>query len=106
MRFFVNDLTGDQKMESMINIPFDKANKNLKDVYDEISAVIKNEIQDVSPSMLNNFILNASKQLQKNIVYYMFNDEDGVSINYKALSRFELFKDDTVFISLFNPPLE
>lgn len=36
----------------------------------------------------------------------MFNDEDGVSINYKALSRFELFKDDTVFISLFNPPLE
>jgi len=36
----------------------------------------------------------------------MFNDEDGVSINFKAISRFDLFRDDTEFISLFNPPLE
>ena len=47
----------------MISIPFDKTNKNLKDVYDEISANFKHDIQDINPSMLNNFILNTSKQL-------------------------------------------
>jgi hypothetical protein len=47
----------------MKNIPFDRDNKNLKDVYDEISANFKHDIQDINPSMLNNFILNNSKQL-------------------------------------------
>ena len=47
-----------------------------------------------------------AKAQQKNVVFYMFNDEDGVSINFKTLSTHELFAEDTVFISLFNPPLE
>jgi hypothetical protein len=90
----------------MVSVPFDKNNKNLREIYDEVSANFHHEIQDINPTMLNNFILNNSKQLQRNIVYYMFNDEEGVSINFKALSGFDLFQDDTVFISLFNPPLE
>ena len=44
MRFFKNDLKGEDKMESMINIAFDKSKKDLKDVYDEISAGMKHEI--------------------------------------------------------------
>ena len=61
MRFFANDLTGDEKMGSMVTIPFDKTNKNLREIYDDISSNYKNDVEDVNPSMLNNFILNHAK---------------------------------------------
>ena len=33
----------------------------------------------------------------------MYNDENGVSINYRVLSMHPLFRDDCVFLSLANP---
>lgn len=49
LRFFKNDLTGDDKQGSMVNIAFDKENKNLRDIYDDISAAYTSEIQDINP---------------------------------------------------------
>ena len=36
----------------------------------------------------------------------MSKDELDININFKALSEHPVFKNDTVFISLFNPQLE
>jgi len=44
MKFFPNDLTGDEKMSKMMDIPFDKGSKNLKDINDEIASGMKHEI--------------------------------------------------------------
>ena len=44
MRMFPNDVTGDSKMSAMIEIPFDKAKKNLQPLYDEISAGMTSNI--------------------------------------------------------------
>lgn len=44
MKFFPYDLTGEAKMSAMITIPFDKANKDLKDLYDEISSGMSHDI--------------------------------------------------------------
>ena len=44
MKLFPNDLTGAEKITAMMDIPFDKGSKNLKEIYDEISSGMNHEI--------------------------------------------------------------
>ena len=47
-------------------------------------------------------ILTHAKEEQKNVIYYMYNEEQ-VSISFKSLSKHPIFYD-CVFFSLFDPP--
>jgi hypothetical protein len=45
-------------------------------------------------------------QEQKNIIYYMYDDDLGLGINFQILSKHPLFQDDCVFLAMYKPPLE
>lgn len=56
--------------------------------------------------MFNNILVQHALHEQKNVIYYMFDDENGVSLGFKAISNNPIFKDNSIFLSLQNPPAE
>jgi len=56
--------------------------------------------------MFNNYIMQYAKDEQKHVVYYMYRDDQQMSITYKHLSNHPLFKEDCVFLGMKDPPME
>jgi hypothetical protein len=106
LKFFPNSEAGEQKLNQAFGILFNKESKHVDSVLEEVSEGMQHTITEISPAIFNSMIVNYAQQQQKNIVYFMYAEGQAVSIAFKALSTHPLFKEDSVFLSLFNPPLQ
>ena len=57
-------------------------------------------------SAFNQFIVRYAKDEQKNVVYYMYRDDQEISLDFKAVSEMSLLKEDSVFLAMQNPSPE
>jgi len=65
---------------------------------------LEHNSRDVSPHLFNSLLIQHAKEEQKNVIYYIYADEKGPSLAFKALSLHPLFKEICVFISMKDPP--
>uniref|UniRef100_A0A7S3MVM5 Uncharacterized protein n=1 Tax=Strombidium inclinatum TaxID=197538 RepID=A0A7S3MVM5_9SPIT len=93
-------------MSNSFGILFDKNTKDLTSILEEINNGFQHEVMEISPAIFNNMIITYSLEQQKHVIYYMYDDEDGVSLNFKAISAHPIFEEDCVFMALYEPPTQ
>mmetsp|Transcript_3358 Transcript_3358/g.5612 ORF Transcript_3358/g.5612 Transcript_3358/m.5612 type:complete len:118 (-) Transcript_3358:865-1218(-) len=103
LRFYPNMDSGESKVQNSFGILFNKENKNLEAILEEISNNLEHTVKEISTSIFNNMIVTYAQEQQKNVVYFMYDDGQSVSISFKALSTHPLLQEDCVFMALFKP---
>lgn len=106
LRFYPNQLSGELKGKASFAILFTRDTKDIEPILSEIQENMRHSVMEVQPSLFNSMIMQYALEEQKNIVYYMYEGEKGLSINFMALSNHPLFEDNSVFLALYNPPYE
>lgn len=71
---------------------------------DEIAVSMEHNAREVSPHLFNQILIQHAKEEQKHVVYYMYSDDTGPTVTFKALSMHPIFQEDCVFITLKDPP--
>ena len=92
------------KDKASFGILFNKDDKAIESIYNEINDAYRHSVNEVQPALFNSMIIQYALEEQKNIVYYMYEGHTGLSLNFKALSNHPLFEDNSVFLAIFNPP--
>lgn len=106
MRYYPNQAIGDIKMSRSYEIFFDRQSKDFELIENEVKDNYVHEVNDILPQTFNNFIVRHAKDEQKHVVYYMYRQDQDVSLDFKAVSQHPLFADDCVFLSMRDPSVE
>lgn len=77
--------------------------ENIHLITELIHEEYKHEVLEISEKILNNLAHQYTYEDNKNLVMYLYDDENGVDINYKALSQDSWLQDDFAFVSIYNP---
>lgn len=56
--------------------------------------------------MFNQYIIQYAKEQQKHVVYYMYRDEQQISLTFRHLSNHPVFKEDCAFLGIKDPPYQ
>ena len=101
MRFFKNNIYGDEKIKQSFEI----YTKKLDEVIEEIHEGIDHEVKEVTEKILNNIVIGHAVEDKKNVIIYFYNDER-ISLHIKALSAMPILKEDFVFVAVYGPEAE
>jgi len=99
LRFYKNNLFGEEKISNSFEIT---NSKKVENVLDEIHEYIENDVRETSEKILMNVASSAALEEKKNVVFYFY-EEGRVSLHIKALSTLPILKESFVFMSLTNP---
>eukprot|EP00347_Sterkiella_histriomuscorum_P011459 403372372 len=101
LRFYKNNLFGEDKNAKSFEIYI----KKLAQITEEIHENIDHDVKEVSEKIFNNLAVSSAVEEKKNVIVYFYNDER-MSLHFKALSGVKYLHDDFVFMSVFDPSQE
>lgn len=104
LRYYPNQATGDAKFGKSYEIFFSRESKDFSNIENEVKENYEHNVNDILANSFNAFIVRYAKEEQKHVVYYMYREEQEISLDFKAASQHPLFQDDCVFLSLRDPP--
>lgn len=102
MRFYKNNLFGEDKNAKSFEIYMKSGSKGLSQVMEEINEGIEHDVREISEKIFNNMAVSAAVEEKKNVIVYFYSD-DKISLHFKALSAVKYLHDDFVFMSIFEP---
>lgn len=106
LRYYPNEITGETKLDRSYSLPLDLTSNDFSVIVEEIESSFESHIADVQPQLFNNYIVQYGKDQQKHVVYYMYRDEQKISLTFKHLSNHPVFKEDCAFLGMKDPPYE
>ena len=98
LRFYKNNILGEDKNKHSFEIYL----KKFAEVMDEIHDGVESEVKEVTEKILNSIIIGHAVEDKKNCIIYFYND-DRISLHIKALSSLPIMKEYFVFIAVFGP---
>jgi hypothetical protein len=100
LRYYPNRAVGDIKDSRSYEIFFNKDAKTFENIEGEIVENYEHDVVDIIPSSFNQFIVRFAKDEQKNVIYFMYRDDQEITLDYKAVSEHPLLKEDSVFLAM------
>lgn len=104
LRYYPNQATGDSKFGRSYEIFFSRESKDFSNIENEVKENYAHNVNDILANSFNQFIVRYAKDEQKHVVYFMYREDQEISLDFKAVSQHPLFQDDCVFLSLRDPP--
>jgi len=78
--------------------------ENIDLINEILQEEFKHEVLDISEKIIYSLANQyTSLEEHKHLIYYLYDDDKGVDINFKALSVDPWMQDDFAFVSLYNP---
>jgi len=106
LRYYPNQHSGENKFNRGYEIYFNKDSKDFSNIESEVQENYEHNVDDILANSFNSYIVRYAKDEQKNVVYYMYRDDQDVSLDYKAVSQHPMFSESSAFLSMRNPPVE
>ena len=106
LRYYPNEVAGQQKLDKSYSLPLELDNKDMSRIMEDVESTFQSNIVDIQGHLFNNYIMQYAKDEQKHVVYYMYRDEQQLSLAFKHISNHALFKDECVFLAMKDPPMQ
>lgn len=105
LRFYPNRVQGDQKKDASFEIFLSGTtiDENIQLVTEVLHNDFSHEVTEINENYFNELAQKYTKEENKTLIFYLYDDVKGVDINFKALSVDPWMEDDFAFVSIHNP---
>lgn len=108
--FYPNMMTGEEKMNTAVKLPFDRDDSSMTGIIDKIGDAYNAAYMPIQGMMFNDAVVQLGRNEQKNVIYTLYRDK--LPLNFKALTTHPIFFDgvehssDITFVAVDNVDMQ